>query len=158
MDHSVECPKPQHLVDHPEQSPLPIILLNSMRGRMGRPGTAEPGAHRSFGTALRCLSARDGCDHPPGVHYPPHRLPAPRPHAGEAGHRPAERQRADALRQRPCAKLGGVAPSIQRSLRFARKARTVMTASVTAVNGRTNFSITALKAGSARCCEASRMR
>ena len=46
----------------------------------------EPGADRGLGPALWRLGARDGRDHPPGVHHPPHRLLAPRPHPGEAGH------------------------------------------------------------------------
>ena len=66
----------------------------------------EPGADRGAGPALWRLGARDGCDHPPGVHHPPHRLLAPRPHAGEAGHRPAQRRRTDAVRQRRRALLG----------------------------------------------------
>ena len=52
----------------------------------------------ALGQHYRRLGARDGCDHPPGVHHPPHRLLAPRPDAGQAGHRPAQRRRTDAVR------------------------------------------------------------
>ena len=60
----------------------------------------------ALGQRYGVSTARHRRDHPAGLHHPSHRLLAARPHAGEAGHCPTQRQRTDPLRQRRRAGLG----------------------------------------------------
>ena len=60
----------------------------------------------SLGRALWRLGARHGQHHPPGLHHPPHRLLAARPHGGQAGHWRFERERVDPLCKRRYSRVG----------------------------------------------------
>jgi opine dehydrogenase len=77
-------------------------LHEAIHNQPGYLGIRAPSTlnHRYIFEDVPILSARDGQHHPPGVHRPPDGLLAARPHAGQIGHRRAERQRTDSLRQR----------------------------------------------------------